>query len=105
MRLTRRGFLASVPATAAVGSAVFSRAETAPGKEWRLWYREPAKRWLDALPVGNGRLGAMVFGDVNRERIAMNEATMWSGSPNASNVNPTTREYLPEMRRLLYSRA
>lgn len=72
------------------------------GGNWRLWYRQPAQRWLDALPVGNGRLGAMVFGGLKRERIALNESTVWSGSSNLSNVNPTTREYLPEMRRLLF---
>src|SRR5438128_2085674 len=101
MRLTRRGFLASVPVAAAAAAAAFSREQPTTDKAGRLWYRQPAARWLDALPVGNGRLGAMVFGDVNRERIALNESTMWSGSPNASNVNPTTRQYLPEMRRLL----
>lgn len=46
-----------------------------------LWYREPATRWLEALPVGNGRLGAMVFGGVTEERLALNESTFWSGGP------------------------
>ena len=47
----------------------------------RLWYRQPAARWLEALPVGNGRLGAMVFGGIDLERYALNEATAWSGAP------------------------
>ncbi len=46
-----------------------------------LWYREPAQKWTDALPLGNGRLGAMVFGGVEKERIALNDDTLWSGSP------------------------
>ena len=44
-----------------------------------LWYQEPAKQWEDALPVGNGRLGAMVYGGVGEERIQLNEDTYWSG--------------------------
>lgn len=91
----------ALPAAGVLSSAAAQQTGSADTR-WRLWYREPAKRWLDALPVGNGRLGAMVFGGVAKERIALNEATVWSGSPNASSVNPTTREYLSEMRRLLF---
>ena len=46
-----------------------------------LWYRQPAKEWVEALPVGNGRLGAMVFGGINQERIQLNEDSVWSGQP------------------------
>jgi alpha-L-fucosidase 2 len=46
-----------------------------------LWYAQPAERWMEALPVGNGRVGAMVFGGVETARIALNEATVWSGEP------------------------
>jgi hypothetical protein len=46
-----------------------------------LWYDKPAKRWLQALPVGNTRLGAMVFGDPARERLHLTESTLWSGAP------------------------
>lgn len=49
--------------------------------ELTLWYRSPAKVWEEALPVGNGRLGAMVFGDTQRERIQFNENTLYSGEP------------------------
>jgi alpha-L-fucosidase 2 len=45
-----------------------------------LWYRQPAEQWTDALPVGNGRQGAMIFGGVASERIALNEDTLWSGA-------------------------
>jgi len=54
----------------------------------KLWYKQPAKVWTDALPLGNGRLGAMVFGRVKQELIQLNEATLWSGGPVRTNVNP-----------------
>ena len=46
-----------------------------------LWYRRPARQWVEALPLGNGRIGAMVFGSADQERIALNEDTLWSGAP------------------------
>src|SRR5258706_12174673 len=46
-----------------------------------LWYRQPARLWVEALPVGNGRLGAMVFGGIAHERIQFNESTVWTGEP------------------------
>jgi alpha-L-fucosidase 2 len=49
--------------------------------QWTLWYREPAEQWVEALPVGNGRLGAMVFGGHPQERIQFNEDTVWTGAP------------------------
>lgn len=49
--------------------------------EWKLWYKRPASRWEEALPIGNGRIGGMVFGGIHRERIALNEDTLWSGFP------------------------
>lgn len=65
-----------------------------------LWYRQPAQHWVEALPIGNGRLGAMVFGGINRERLQLNEDTLWSGGPSEWN-NPAAREVLPEVRRLI----
>ena len=46
-----------------------------------FWYRRPAQQWVEALPVGNGRLGAMVFGGIERERLQLNEDTLWPGGP------------------------
>jgi alpha-L-fucosidase 2 len=66
----------------------------------KLQYNRPAQVWTDALPVGNGRLGAMVFGGIDLERLQLNEDTLWSGSPRDWN-NPLAREALPEIRRLI----
>ena len=65
-----------------------------------LWYAQPAKVWNDALPIGNGRLGAMVFGGISDERIQFNEDTLWTGRPH-DYVRAGAREQLPEIRRLL----
>ena len=65
-----------------------------------LWYDEPAKEWVEALPVGNGKLGAMVFGGVETERIQLNEGTLWAGGP-YDPVNPEAKGALPEIRRLV----
>ncbi len=67
----------------------------------KLWYAQPAKQWVEALPVGNGRLGAMVFGDPTNEVIQLNENTVWAGQPNR-NDNPGAKEALPEVRKLIF---
>ncbi len=64
----------------------------------RLWYRAPASNWNEALPLGNGRLGAMVFGGVSEEHLSLNEDTLWSGGPREWN-NPDAREILPLVRK------
>ena len=66
-----------------------------------LWYKQPAKVWEEALPLGNGRIGAMVFGGVADERIQLNENTLWDGYPVNAN-NPKALEALPEVQRLLF---
>jgi len=71
-------------------------------RELKLWYRQPAgNRWENALPVGNGHLGAMVYGNVELENIQLNEATVWSGSPNRNDY-PEMLTALPEARRLIF---
>ena len=70
-------------------------------RELRLWYDEPAKLWVEALPVGNGRIGAMVFGAPDQEKIQLNEETLWSGQPN-SNANPDALDAIPEVRKLMF---
>ena len=64
----------------------------------KLWYNKPAEVWVEALPVGNGRLGAMVFGRVDEELIQLNESSLWSGGPVSKSVNPTASSHLPAIR-------
>lgn len=66
----------------------------------KLWYRQPARQWVEALPVGNGRIGAMVFGGVQQEELQLNEGYLWSGVPRDGN-NPAAKDALPLIRRLL----
>ncbi|MCW3467966.1 glycoside hydrolase family 95 protein [Chitinophaga nivalis] len=66
----------------------------------KLWYRQPATQWVEALPVGNGRMGAMVFGGVQKEELQLNEGYLWSGTPRDGN-NPQAKILLPQMRQLL----
>ncbi len=65
-----------------------------------LWYDKPAVKWEEALPVGNGRLGAMVFGQPAAERLQLNEGTLWAGGP-YDPVNPEAKEALPQVRQLV----
>lgn len=67
---------------------------------YHLWYKQPAVEWTDALPVGNGRLGAMVFGNIEKERIQFNEESLWAGVRRNCN-NPLSLEYLSEVQQLL----
>src|SRR3954453_1636864 len=65
-----------------------------------LWYTQPASKWNEALPIGNGRLGAMVFGGTATERLQLNEDTVWAGEKRDRN-NPEGAKNLPEVKRLL----
>ncbi|NML41987.1 glycoside hydrolase family 95 protein [Chitinophaga sp. G-6-1-13] len=100
-------------------TCLLAAATTASGfaqqRTMKLWYTSPASAtakdgtspwkddpaWLQALPLGNGNIGAMVFGDVNQERVQLNEKTLWNGSNN-DNDNPEAAKYLPEIRKLLF---
>ncbi len=73
-----------------------------PAEPLSLWYRQPATVWTSALPVGNGKQGAMMFGGIDTEAICLNEDTLWSGGP-YSPENPNAPEALPEVRRLLFA--
>ncbi|HEY9008973.1 glycoside hydrolase family 95 protein [Ohtaekwangia sp.] len=66
----------------------------------KLWYDKPATQWEQALPVGNGRLAAMVYGGMQQEELQLNEGTVWAGGPN-NNINPVTGQYIEPIRKLL----
>ncbi len=72
-----------------------------PGGKYMLWYQKPATVWEEALPLGNGQLGAMIFGGIADERIQLNESTLWDGYPLDPN-DPSSLENLPEVRKLLF---
>ena len=82
-----------------------NRGNASDGFYWsnlKLWYRQPAKDWNESLPIGNGTLGAMVFGNVKSERIQLNEDGIWAGE-RRNRINPLARENLAEVRRLLFA--
>ncbi|MBS1875875.1 MAG: glycoside hydrolase family 95 protein [Acidobacteria bacterium] len=89
------------PALYALLALAASAADLAAPPDLVLWYREPASRWVEALPVGNGRLGAMVFGGVSKERIQFNEHTLWNGEPHEYQ-HPGAWQHLPTLRDLLF---
>ncbi len=93
---------AEEPASTPAAFAVELRGEArAPEEPLSLWYRKPAEVWEEALPIGNGRLGAMVFGGIVAERLQLNEDTLWAGGP-YDPANPEALAALPEARRLIF---
>lgn len=99
MKPNRRDFLLGAMATAALklGLATPEIGETP------IWFEHPAERWLHALPVGNGRIGAMVFGGAARERLHLTGSTLWSGEPiKSSSARVYTRYPQPILCRALF---
>ena len=80
---------------------VFLLSSTIQAQDHQLWYSQPAKHWLEALPIGNSHLGAMVYGGINEEEIQFNEETFWSGSPHNNN-SLESKEHLQEVRNLIF---
>ena len=74
---------------------------TGQAQNHRLWYNHPATHWLQALPVGNSQLGAMIYGGITTEEIQLNEETFWSGSPHNNN-SPEAKAHLQEVRQLIF---
>ena len=85
---------------AAISTTTTATAAPAATNPNLLWYDKPAARWTEALPVGNGRLSAMVFGGASQERLQLNEGTLWAGGP-YDPVNPEAKEALPQVRQLV----
>ena len=71
-------------------------------QQHKLWYSKPASHWLEALPIGNSHLGAMVYGGTDTEQIQLNEETFWSGSPHENN-NPSAKVAIKEVRKLIFA--
>lgn len=89
-----------------ISAAIFMvscNSESSNERSLEIFYDEPAAEWTGALPLGNGRLGAMVFGGTQIERIQLNEGSLWSGGP-TKRANPEASEYLDEVRKLLFER-
>ena len=78
-------------------------AQSSKPETLELWYNQPAKDWNEALPIGNGRLGAMIFGNPDKEIIQLNEATLWTGGPVNLNPNPQAFPYLAQVRSALFA--
>jgi alpha-L-fucosidase 2 len=98
--LRRRSILRAAAALPVLIGSRIGRAQSLPDRSLTLWYRQPAREWEEALPIGNGRFGAMVFGRVLQERLQLNEDTLWAGGPYTPD-NPEALAALPEVRRLI----
>jgi alpha-L-fucosidase 2 len=92
--MIKKIFIAAIFITLTISSLLAQQAN-------KLWYKQPAKVWTEALPIGNGRLGAMVFGGVQNELIQLNEGSLWTGGPVRTNVNPGAFENLQIVREAL----
>src|SRR5688500_4357794 len=73
-------------------------AQAQNSKPLSLWYNKPATQWVEALPVGNGHIGAMIFGGVEEELLQLNESTLYSGGPVKKSINPDAFPYLQQVR-------
>jgi alpha-L-fucosidase 2 len=101
-RTTRREFLELAPAAVTLSALRPEGAGAAPPTNAStIWYRQPAEKWEEALAVGNGRLGAMIFGGIAKERLQLNEITVWSGSLERDADKPEAYQSLPAIRQLI----
>ena len=101
LRTRRVCLLCHACLVAAVVATVAGAAQESPGP-LTVWYRQPAKAWVEACPIGNGRLGGMVFGEVANEHVQLNDDALWAGGPK-DRCNPKALAALPEVRRLLFA--
>ncbi len=103
MTFSRRETMAAMAVgTAALAATRPTRAASDSPAPTALWYRQPATEWTQALPIGNGRLGAMIFGGTSQERLQLNESTLWAGQP-YDPVNPQAKAILPKVRDLIFA--
>jgi len=99
---TRREFVLGSAAAAVCVPQSPHALTNSPSTKPELWYATPATRWMEAVPLGNGRIGAMVYGGTATERINLTESTVWSGAPSDDNIDPTALEHLPHIRQLMF---
>ncbi|MBI1335242.1 MAG: glycoside hydrolase family 95 protein [Armatimonadetes bacterium] len=100
-KVTRRDLIAGGIAIATLNPSDLLASLDAKPSNLTLWYEQPAAKWTEALPIGNGRLAAMVFGGIQHERLALNEGSIWAGGPRCYD-NPEALAALPEIRRLIF---
>ncbi len=105
MSKTRREFLQGSLALVTLPRMphLFPQKGNAALRHDELWYSKPAARWLEALPIGNGKTGGMVFGGPQVERLALSDSTAWSGAPATGEVNPGALSHLQEIRNLFFA--
>lgn len=72
-------------------------------QNYKVWYNEPAQLFEEAFPIGNGRMGAMIYGRTEVEKISLNEITLWAGKPQSPDINPEAASYLPKVREALFN--
>ena len=102
--LTRRKLLSSgvaLSASSLLGRSSWAALADGAARESLLWYEKPAEKWVQALPIGNGRMGAMVFGQPGKDRLQLNDITVWGGGPQPDADRKDAYKNLPELRRLL----
>ncbi|WP_315762797.1 glycoside hydrolase family 95 protein [Sphingomonas sp. Y38-1Y] len=100
--ITRRGALAAASGGAAALALPAAAQRRSRPNRHELWYTQPAAKWTEALPVGNGRLGAMIFGGTAKEQLQLNEDTVWAGAP-YDPVNPRAKGALDRVRALVFA--
>ncbi|WP_263383067.1 glycoside hydrolase family 95 protein [Granulicella arctica] len=103
MTTSRRNFVLGSAAIAACPPRFGKAAIAAKSVPSEFWYSKPATRWMEALPLGNGRIGAMIYGELDAERIDLTESTVWSGAPSNANVSPSGLENLAAIRALEFA--
>ncbi len=102
MTTTRREFVLGSVALAVCPTQSPCVFADEPRNKLELWFARPATRWMEAVPLGNGRIGAMVYGGAVVERIDLTESTIWSGASSNSDVSPTALEKLSRIRQLMF---
>jgi alpha-L-fucosidase 2 len=103
VKTTRREFVIGSSAIALYPRSLMHAEDRSAVGKTELWFPKPANRWMEALPIGNGRIGGMIYGGTSVERIDLTESTIWSGAPSDHDVNPTAFANLGPIRELMFA--